>query len=299
MSCNGAGNIKLEPVNVTFEIEHQVSVQAIADDTSSLLDKYFSIYAGDNTQYHVWFNVGAAGADPTPAGSTGIEVTIAVDDTAATVATAIVTAVDAEGDFGAVVVDSTKVLITAAAVGETTEWADVDSGMTLTVCQEGGTLDLGLLDGDVETSFEEILLSINCHQEGLTPLAELRQGITSEVSLTMKEGDFDKFKQIFASTAGGKFTPVAGTEVFGWGDSKQGLNALVQARRLNLNPVANGAADHSRDLTFWKAYPKPDTIVFSGENPQTLSMTFSMYLDDAKDSRIKMFCFGDYTQFTP
>jgi len=117
--------------------------------------------------------------------------------------------------------------------------------------------------------------------------------------MVLKESDFAKYKEIFSASAGGAYTPAAGTEIFGWGSSKQGRNTLIDARRLNLHPVASESADHSRDLTFWKAYAKPDSIVFSGENPQTLSITFACYLDSNKDSRVSFFCFGDHTQVIP
>jgi len=75
---SSALNIRIEPANATWDIEEQWQVTAIADVSSALNNKYFNIYAGDgiSTEYYVWFNVGAAGADPTP-GGTGLEVAFA------------------------------------------------------------------------------------------------------------------------------------------------------------------------------------------------------------------------------
>ena len=86
-----------------------------------------------------------------------------------------------------------------------------------------------------------------------------------------------KLKEIFGNNT---HTPSAGTELFGWGSSRQGLNTIVQARRLILHPVALGASDLTRDLCFWKAYPKPNSLTYSGENPQTVSVEFKLYRDE-------------------
>ena len=73
-------------------------VDCLADVTSSLNNKYFVVYDG-TTAYGPWFNVGAAGSDPTGAGITGIEITIAANATAATVAAAINTDVGGHANF--------------------------------------------------------------------------------------------------------------------------------------------------------------------------------------------------------
>jgi hypothetical protein len=291
------GNIKIEPVNVSWQIEEQWNVETVADVAKSLENKYFHIYSGANAKFHVWFNAGT-GADPAPSGSTAIPVTIVANDSAATVATKTASAIDLNANFHASASDNV-ITITCDAAGEANAFADVDTGFTFTQCQEGGNLDLGYLDGDVEAKFEEKLLEITAHQAGLTPLAELRQGNTLEVTLTLKECDVAKLKQVFSSSAGGTYTPTLGTEVFGVGTSRQGTNTVIQARRLILHPVALASSNYTRDLCAWKAYPMPDTLVFSGENPQTLGITFKTYLDESKPEAIRQWCFGDWTQLVP
>lgn len=301
MSCGSVGNIKIEPVNVKWQIEEQWKVNTVADVASSLQNKYFRIRNGSDAKFHVWINVGGSGVDPAPSGSTGIAVAISANATAAAVATAVAAAVDAHADFHAVVDadDPTAVIITADDAGDSTDWDDFNTEFTLSQCQDGGNFDLGLLDGNVEAAFEEKLLELMAHQTGATPIADLRQGIGVEISLTLKECDAAHLKAIFARGAGGSDTPSGGTEVFGWGKDKLGQPTIIQARRLILHPVALANNVYTRDICFWKAYPLPDTLVFSGEDPQTLGVTFKCYLDDDKPAAIQMFGYGDWTQYVP
>lgn len=302
--ASSVSNIKIEPANVFWQIEEQWQVETIADVSSSLQNSYFKLgKAGQNTfSHYVWLNVGAAGVDPAPSGLTEVEVAIAANASAATIATAIQTAVDALSDFEATV-SGNKVQIYCAVVGESAGAEDGPGAnateFVFTKCQEGGNLDLGLLDGDIEVSYEETLFEVTAHQTGTTKIADLRQGVMAEVSLTMKESDTEKLKEIFAKAAGGSHTPSGGTELFGWGKSRQGENTIIQARRLVLHPVRLASNDYSEDLCFWKAYPLPESLVFSGENPKVLSVSFKTYLDSSKDDAIQLFAYGDWSQLAP
>lgn len=298
MACD-VNNIKIEPCDVFWEIEEQWTVGCAADVSSSLQNDYFFIYSGTNAKFHVWFNVATLGVDPAPSGSTGIVVAISANASASAVATAVAAAVDANANFHASVVDSTKVEITADVAGDTTDWGGgTVTGFTFTQCQEGGSIDFGYLEGDIEVALEEQTSEVTAHQTGPELLAELRQGKSAEISLTLKECDAESLKNVF-SASGGAYTPSGGTELFGWGSLKQGQSTVVTAKRLVLHPVVLGGADYSRDLCFWKAYPLPDTLTFSGENPQTLSITFKCYRDPAKPEEINFFSYGDWTQLVP
>lgn len=288
MSFSGVSNIRIEPVNVTWEIEQQDCVQTVADVADSLDGTYFLL--GDT--HYVWMD-GPVAADPAPAGRTGIAVAYTANDSAATIAGLIAAAVDLDANFSATA-SADIVEITAASTANVAPAADVDTGFTFQETQEGGSLDLGLLQGNVEDTFEEQILDITSHQNGTTIIAALRQGVSAEITLTMQEAIEAKLKEIFANTGGGAFTP-ASSEVFGWGTSRQGDNVIPQCRRLNLHPV-NAGADLSRDLTFWKAYPLPNSLTLSGEEAKVLEVGWRVFLDESKDSRVSLFCFGDYTQ---
>jgi hypothetical protein len=300
MSCS-VTNIRIEPVNVSWEIEEQWDVKCVADVSSSLNNKWFKLGKAGQTAYshYVWISTGT-GVDPAPSGLTGIPVVIAADAAASVVATAVAAAVDANAFFLASA-DGDTVEITNATAGEASGIVDgtAATGFTFEQCQDGLSVDLGYLDGDVEISTEENTVEVNSHQSGSTILADLRAGVSSEVSLVLKESDLDKLKAVFAESAGGSYTPVAGTELFGWGTSRQGLNTIIQSRRLIMHPVASSVSDKSRDLCFWKAYAKPSTLTFSGENPRTVEVTFACYLDTSKPEEIQLFSIGDWSQLVP
>lgn len=290
-------NIKIQPQNVYWQDYHSVLVETVADSASSLNNKYF-VVSSPTVNYYVWLNVGGAGVDPTPASLTALtSVAISANATAAAVATAIQTAVDADANWQATV-SGDEVTITSVAIGERLSVPGAgDSGFTVSEITVGGDIYLGLLDGDVETSFEEQVYQVNAHQYGSTVLAEIQTGVGASVSLTLKESDTEKLKEIFGKAAGGTHTPSGGTELFGFGTSNQGDNTFSKARRLVLKPV--GAGDNLGNLTFWKAYPMPNSLVFSGENPKTLSVEFKVYRDPSKNEAISYFAFGDQTQLNP
>jgi hypothetical protein len=290
---NDVNEIRIEPVNVTWEIEQQDCVQTVADVADSLDGKYFLL----GSDYYVWLD-GPVAADPAPAGRTGIAAAYTTNDTAAAVATAIASAVDLDANFNA---SASGDLVTITRVGTAAQDAavDVDTGFSFLETQESGSLDLGFLSGNVESSFEEQLLDITAHQTGTTVLSALRQGVSASITLTMQQATVAKLKDLFARTGGGAHTPAGGgaTELYGWGTSRQGDNAIPQSRRLILKPV--NAVDESRTLCFWKAYPLPSSLVLSGEEAKTLEVEWRLFLDDSKPSEISYFAFGDYTQLIP
>jgi len=297
MACGSAINVKVEPSDLSYEIEEKWCLTTVADVSESLDATYFTMDTA-STGFYVWCDIGIA-ADPAPSGRTGLAATISADATAAAVATAIATVVDAHASFAATASGS-DVNITHLVSGDVTSTVDVDTGFTFTQLQEGGSLDLGLTEGDISVTFNESLLPVTAHQTGVTPLLDLRQGvIVEDISVAMQETDLPKLKQIFAKHAGGSETPSGGTEVQGWGTSRVGTNTIVQARRLVFHPSNLAAADLTRDLCFWKTYLMPESIVYSGENKQIVNVKFKVYKDEDKNDVINYFIFGDHTQYDP
>lgn len=295
--ANLVENIKIEPCDATWEIEEKWQVRLVADVASSLNNKWFKVFFADLTWKHVWFNIGAAGADPAPVGSAGgIMVAGAVNASAATLAAAAALAIDADAGLVSTASGS-DVLITNLVAGQTGSMVDgaAPTGFRFTQMQDGGKLELGYLDGDIEVTFEEQTLDITAHQTGTTVLTGLRQGLINEITLTMKEADMEKYRELLLGTAGAVHTPASGTEVMGWGTASIGQNVIIKARRLVLHPVAQGSSK-TRDLCFWKAYALPDTLTISGENPKTLGLSFKVYRDDAKPEAVNQFVFGDWSQ---
>lgn len=303
MSCGtGAANIMIEPVQVIFGRYQQQTVTTTADVASSHNNDYFVLYnAKDETKYHVWYNVGGAGVDPAPPGSTPIMVAIAVNATAIAVAMATALAIDAVQGFASCS-SSNVVTITNTQPGlSTTVAAGVGLvGFIYALILAGDDNDMGYSDGDIEVTFDEQLLDVTAHQTGTDIIAALRQGKVSEVTVNMKEVDIDNLKLMFKQ-AGELYTPSGGTEVVGWGTSTNSENIISKAGKLVLHPVKNGeyfggSPVLTRDLAFWKAHLKVESIVYSGENPEIVSVTFKIYTDDNKTEEVNLFVLGDHTQ---
>lgn len=86
---------------------------------------------------------------------------------------------------------------------------------------------------------------------------------------------------------------VAGTSVMsGWGSSKDFTGMHGDSHKLVLHPVAKDNADLSSDVAFWKAYPQVNSIVKSGENPQTVAVSFKIFPDMSKSKAIRLFAVG-------
>jgi hypothetical protein len=81
----------------------------------------------------------------------------------------------------------------------------------------------------------------------------------------------------------------------GWGKSKDFTGMMTEAAKLALHPVALDSSDKSRDLAFWKAYPMVGSIVKSGENPSTVSVTFKIFPDTSKADEVRLFALGDHS----
>jgi hypothetical protein len=295
--ASGAVNILIDPVNVYWQMESQFLVDFAGVSASDFGGTSFTFYsAKDATQYYVWGDEDNTDVDPAAAG-TGIEVDYAAGASSTAIATAAAAAIDAEADFSATS-SGTVVTVRNAAVGESTDAADTDSGVAITICRRGKDFDLGLLQGDVELNFSPANFVVQAHQTGVTPRAALYQGIeTLEVSTVLQETINSKLQEIYGVYGtNAAFTPAGGSSnVFGVGNNKQGNNLLVDAGRLILRPVSQAAAGPD-DKTLMLALPVPDTLVFSGENPRTLSVTWQGYLDDTIDSRVSALTFGDASQ---
>lgn len=84
------------PAVTTQPSQEVTNVTCAADSSGSKNSTYWTFNsAGDLYGYYVWYNINAAGVDPAPTGLTGIEVAGATNASAATLATATITAINA------------------------------------------------------------------------------------------------------------------------------------------------------------------------------------------------------------
>lgn len=82
--------------------------------------------------------------------------------------------------------------------------------------------------------------------------------------------------------------------VLGWGHSKDFLGVVASAGKLVFHPVQSASTDLTRDLAFWKAYPMPQSLNYSGEDPQVISAMFKIFPDESRQEAIRLFVLGDH-----
>ena len=236
--AGSATDVLISPVNLFWRIETAETIDC--KDLSDPDGTYFTINtAKDAIQNYVWFDLDAGSSDPAPAGLTGIEVDVTSGDSASTIATAVAAALDALGGYEASA-SGTVVSVNrpSGSVGETTDTADVDAGVIVSICKKGKDFDLGLIQGTVEPSFAPATKDIVAQQTGVTVLGKLLQGFeTVEVSTALLESTKSKVIEMFGIYGTKAFTPGGGTEIAGAGTGQIGKNMLIEAARLEFIPV--------------------------------------------------------------
>jgi hypothetical protein len=292
MSCNKAFNIKNVPMNAKWEIEEAFCLSTKDLTAAQLGGLYFVVSNAAGTRYKVWFDVNNASTEPTVASTTGLAVELTGTETAAQIASAIDSAIEAvvaAGYTGTVSGTTVKFQYLNASKVNAPEQGTAGLLLNLTRVQIGASIDLGLLDGDVTFDPSVEAQDVTAHQTGAVVQAQLITSVGGSVSLTLKEYSPALYREIFEAI-GGK---VATTNVTGFGSSMVGKNLLGTAKRLVLHPVYKAANDLTEDYTVWKAVPELGSITFSGENPNTLPLEFTAYIDDGKDSAVNVWAFGD------
>lgn len=297
-------NVRIEPAKVTWGVDTaQVgTIQCVADVASSLNNKYFLVYTALNAiKYHVWFNVAAAGTDPAPGGSTALPVAISANASASTVATAVAAALDGLAGFVSTA-SGNIVTNTNASIGYSSASHDSASasatGFSFHLTTQGiAAADVGLIEGDSELKFDEELEDIKAQESGSNILGQLRKGFKASIKMTFKETSTAQLLKVLTQS-GNSFIPVGSgaTEVVGFGTAKQFESTFSQATKLVLHPVALPSTDHSRDWTFWLAYPKLESLKYSGEKQQEIPLTFTLFLDQSRKKGYEFGVFGDATQ---
>lgn len=292
---SSANNIKINPVNVYWQIEASECWDFTGATASGLGGKYVLLSNAAGVGYYAWFDENNTDTDPAVAGRTAIPVDYAAAATASAIATAFQTAVGAAAGFDATI-SGLVVTSKRTAVGEVdaSTIGTVTAGIALTTIRTGKDFDLGLLQGNVEPSVSPANLDIKAHQFGTTPLASLSQGFDKiECKTVLLETDSAKLEEIY-SVYGGSYTPGSGTRVYGAGGAVIGRNILTDAARLVLRPV--NAVDNTTDTVIMLCVPVPESLSFSGENPQVLNVNWKGFLDTSVNGNVNAVAFGDVFQ---
>ena len=291
-------NIKVEPVEVKFSQVQTDCVLIPAQGTETFDGTYWT-FSSSTTNYYVWYNLDAGSVDPAVAGATGIEVAVVTGETGPQIATKVVAAIDAVSDLASIIDprNSSRVIVkvleyaagTPSAAGTVTEHQFVSVHL-------GFSHDFGFTDGDLELTVDQQLLDVTAHQSGTEILTALITGLNAELTVALKEISDENLEVLIEQTAGGAFTPGSGTKLQGFGSGQNFTNVLDKSGRLILHPARLPDNDTSEDYVCWLAYPKLDSIAFSGENPQLINVTFRVFRDEFIDDAVNKVAIGDHTQ---
>lgn len=155
------------------------------------------------------------------------------------------------------------------------------------------SVDLGATEG-LTLNMSTTTTDVTCDQTGSQIRTQIITGHEVTISATIKELSAQNWTKIVGEVTGGEHTPSAGTKLTGVGSASIFRTLSSVAAELVLKPV--GAADDTRNITFHKAYPIPESISYSGTDLSTMSVTFRALIDSAVDTDIDIMSFGDQTQ---
>jgi hypothetical protein len=296
----------LEAARVKWGKLHCRTVTAVANTANVLAGKYlvFNFFSPNlvETRGYIWFNDGVE-EDPEPTGLVLMgNALITSGDTAAVVAAALKSVLDAYTVGGysplkVLSISGSVLTIENKFIGAVTPETDVNStGFTREVLVEGVGLDLGATSEGIELSMEAQTVDITSNQTGGIVASQIYTGSSASLSMSLLEVSKERFDVLVGQVTGDSVTPVGGTSVVGYGESRlfQSLDSL--GGQLILHPIRLPADDFSSDVIFWKSAPKPQTLNFDGTAPQTLAVEFTAYLDLSKNPKINLFAKGDWTQ---
>lgn len=303
-------NIKVEPMIVTYgEDKAQVEEILISPTTTkvSLAGKYFHLYAvsllGVIAKHVFWFDTTGTDVAPSLTDATlhKVDISSGSIDTVPEYATALASVINALTEYNAVAA-SNVVEVTHAVVGYAPAAHDAKNPLKLTnfglqLSVQGEVAELiGCLEGNISVGFKETFVDVKCHDNGATPVAQLKTGVEGvEVKVVLLETVKAKLKSVLVKS-NGSFIPDGGTELIGMGTYKSFENMFKYASKLTLHPKRLLAGDRSEDFNFPKAMPNLEGIDFSGEDVLKLPLTFKVYPAQDVDSRINFWFIGDGSQ---
>lgn len=305
-------NIKVEPMVAyygenTFQRE-KIVISPVTTKVS-LAGKYFHTYVtstlGVLTKHVFWFKT--TGGDTAPALTDAtlheVDITAVGIDTVPEYATELAAAMAlVVAAFSAAVATNNEVVFTHTVAGYAPAAHDAKNLLKVTsfgfqLIEQGEVeAEIGCVDGTIQVAFKETYVDVKCHDQGSTPVAQLKTGVEGvTVSMALLETVKAKLKTILVKS-NGSFIPDGGTELFGMGTFKTFENMFKYASKLRLHPKRLLAGDKSEDMNFPKAMPNFEGIDFSGEEVLKLPVTFKVYPSQEADSRINFWFIGDGSQ---
>lgn len=268
-------------------------------DGDHFLADALSANFGTNVEYYFWFDVDGGSVDPAPAGKTAIEIDIATGDAPSVIASKFQAVVEAHANFRAKVDpdNDSNVIVDGEFKGKVTNRAvDVDTTAAIVQVTEGLGGDLGKTSGGVEVSLETNTVDIQSDQTGQIILDSVLVGNSVSATMSFLEMTAARWESIVGTVAGDVFTPGSGTQVVGFGESRVYQSLFDLGGELVLHPTRLAASDLSKDITFFKSAPLPQSINFSGEEAQVMEVEFRALANRDLQSAINIMAFGDSSQ---
>ena len=290
-------NILLDPMNVTWgsDVAQVQEITCRADVSSDLQNDYFYLLTPAGLKYHVWYNVGGAGVDPAPGGSTAAVVAISANATASAVAAATEAVIEALPDFNSTV-SGAVITVTSITNGYAVPAHEgVGSGFAFEVMVEGDIAeDVGFIDGNIEIVPNNDLVDVTAHQTGTNVLLQFLTGKNVEFSLTFKETATSQLQKLYRQNNTMYSSPGAnGAIVVGIGTDKNCENMFKYYKKMVMHPVCLGASDKSRDITFWKTGITIESDTISGEEVRMVTAAVKAYPDTSKRAVVQIAVIGD------
>lgn len=126
-------------ISFTYGGQAESTQIQVAADLGGLLNNKYWFFSTVTTDYYVWYNVNGAGVDPAIGGRTGIQVNLATNDTANTVNTNTISAINtvASANVTAISLSTDILKITNTAQGAVTHASSQTSGFSPTVIIPG------------------------------------------------------------------------------------------------------------------------------------------------------------------
>ena len=294
MSTITESNITLRPVDVFYGDREKWTVTFVADSGGSLNSTYFTFQNTDidgaTTNYYVWFDINSAGVDPAVSGSTGITVAGATGVTAATLAAAVVTAIDASAARVSAVQTSGVLTLEMGAMGAVADVADGGAATSFTFASvtAGQKLELGATE-DVELSTSFSLVEVTASQLGETRLDAIQNGSNITISVPAKEVTASLLQEMLGEVAGDVRT-VGSDTIVGIGESQRFVNMKARSKELFLRPA--NEATLANAVCVWAAYPDLTGLNYSGSELQVLQIEFSAFRDSNRPTTVSVAAFG-------
>lgn len=298
MSSSTRSTFRLSGARVSWGVLHETCVTPGAVTLTG--GEYLEL-SSLGTDYYVWFDLDNGSVDPAPAGRTGIEVDLATGysftDLASAMETAIEAVVESTLRVFSVRNDGTNIFIRMEEIGAVNAAsADNDTGFDVAATRVGLGGDLGATSGGVSVEFDVSTLDITSDQGGTAIQDRIIQGVNATASMSLLEMDPAKWKLMVGQYAGDTLTPGGGSEVVGFGESKNFSSSFENGGLLNLHPLDRDASDRSEDVTFWIATPVPGSYNFSGEEVSVMEVEFAAIPDRSRNDAVNIFVYGDYRQ---